>query len=349
MNKKRITTFLVVLILVVLGVYGVYQKKGNGDGKGILTIYGNIDIRQVQLAFFDEGRIKRLLVDEGAIVKEGDLLGELDDARFKAVVAQLESDINAQKQIVAKMHAGSRPQEIKAARARVSKAEAAVKDARITYRRLKKLSRTKFVSKQKLDDARARLDMALAELDEAKQLYSLVLEGPRKEDVKASEARLESLKNALALAMEKLRDSKLYAPANGIIRDRILQPGDMAFPERPVFTLALTNPLWVRAYVPEPDLGKIALGMMAKVTVDSFPDEEFDGWIGYISPTAEFTPRNVETPDLRTRLVYQVRIYVCNHQNRLRLGMPATVQIDTTKTVRQRPFNPSDICEGSSS
>ncbi len=345
MDKKKTAIILIILILAAVITYVVYQKKESRNKGNIVTIYGNVDIRQVQLAFFDEGRIKRLLVDEGAVVRAGDLLGVLDDARLKATVAQLENEVNAQKQIVAKLHAGSRPQEIKAARARVTKAEAAVRDARITYGRVKKLSATRFVSRQKLDDAKARLDMTLAELEEAKQLYSLALEGPRKEDVKAAEARLESLKHALVLAREKLKDSKLYAPAAGIIRDRILQPGDMAFPERPVFTLALTTPLWVRAYIPEPDLGKIALGMQAEVTVDSFPDEEFDGWVGYISPTAEFTPRNVETPDLRTRLVYQVRIYVCNPQNKLRLGMPATVQIDTAKTRHQGPFDPSTICK----
>ena len=116
-------------------------------------------------------------------------------------------------------------------------------------------------------------------------------------------------------------------PSDGIVQDRILERGDMASPQQPVFTIALINPLWVRAYVDETDLGKIRPGMKARVTTDSFPGKQYDGWIGYIAPTAEFTPKSVQSPQLRTSLVYQVRVYVKNHQNELRLGMPATVII----------------------
>ena len=112
-----------------------------------------------------------------------------------------------------------------------------------------------------------------------------------------------------------------------MIQDRILEPGDMAFPETPVFTLALTNPVWVRAYISEPDLGKVAPGMKAYLTTDSFPDKKYEGWIGFISPTAEFTPKQVQTTELRTKLVYRLRIYACNPKNELRLGMPVTVMI----------------------
>ena len=107
----------------------------------------------------------------------------------------------------------------------------------------------------------------------------------------------------------------------------------MASPGVPAFTLALSNPLWVRAYVPETYLGRIRLGMKASITTDSYPGREFPGWIGYISPTAEFTPKNVETPELRTRLVYQVRVYTCNSQNELRLGMPATVSVALNQPI----------------
>jgi HlyD family secretion protein len=99
----------------------------------------------------------------------------------------------------------------------------------------------------------------------------------------------------------------------------------MASPQRPVYTLALTDPLWVRAYVQEKDLGKVKSGMRAEVATDSYPGKRYQGWIGYISPSAEFTPKSVETTEVRSNLVYQVRVFVCNPQNELRLGMPATV------------------------
>ena len=111
------------------------------------------------------------------------------------------------------------------------------------------------------------------------------------------------------------------------IRDRLLEPGDMVSPQTPVLTLALTDPVWVRAYASEVYLGRLAPGMSAEVSTDSYPDKTYPGWIGFISPTAEFTPKTVETPELRTRLVYQVRVHVCNPQDELRLGMPTTVSI----------------------
>ena len=122
----------------------------------------------------------------------------------------------------------------------------------------------------------------------------------------------------------------LISPAPGIIQNRILEPGEMASPTQPVFTLALTDPKWVRAYVPEPDLGRINLGMKAKILSDSFPDQSFEGWIGFISPVAEFTPKSVETEDLRTKLVYEVRVFVHDSKDLLRLGMPVTVIVDRT-------------------
>jgi HlyD family secretion protein len=109
----------------------------------------------------------------------------------------------------------------------------------------------------------------------------------------------------------------------------------MASPQKPVFTLALIDPVWVRAFADEPDLGKLKLGMNAKVTTDSFPDKDYWGWVGYISPSAEFTPKSVQTQEVRTSLVYQLRVFVCNPQNELRLGMPATVSINLTQPEPQ--------------
>jgi len=127
---------------------------------------------------------------------------------------------------------------------------------------------------------------------------------------------------------QRLADASLYAPADGIIRNRILEPGDMAFPQTPVMTLAFVDPVWVRAYLPEPMLGRVKLGARAWITTDSYPGKRYEGWVGYVSPTAEFTPKTVQTPELRTRLVYSVRVFACNPRDELRLGMPVSVQIE---------------------
>ena len=119
----------------------------------------------------------------------------------------------------------------------------------------------------------------------------------------------------------------MKAPINATVRSRLLEPGDMASPERPVYALAITDPKWVRAYIAEVDLGRIKPGMSASVTIDSHPDQPIPGRVGYISSVAEFTPKTVQTEELRTSLVYEVRVYVDDPGDRLRLGMPATVRI----------------------
>jgi HlyD family secretion protein len=153
----------------------------------------------------------------------------------------------------------------------------------------------------------------------------------------AARATCDAAVAAVTLAQRKFDDTRLYAPSDGTVENRILQPGDMASPSTPVFTIARQNPLWVRTYVPERELGRVRLGLSATISTDSYPERVYQGWIGFISPTAEFTPKTVETPELRTALVYQMRVYVCDARGELRLGMPATVHIDLSQPPRKAP------------
>jgi HlyD family secretion protein len=171
-----------------------------------------------------------------------------------------------------------------------------------------KLEAEKAAAQQAVDDARSGLIAARAELKVAEEALALAEQGPRVEDIDEARARLDAQQAQLTLSRELLADADLYAPADGVIRNRLLEVGDMASPQKPVLSMALINPVWVRAYLPESMLGRVAEGTPATVTTDSFPEKQYRGWVGYISPTAEFTPKNVETPDLRTRLVYQVRV-----------------------------------------
>jgi membrane fusion protein PltH len=140
---------------------------------------------------------------------------------------------------------------------------------------------------------------------------------------------------------QQLADTKLIAPTDGIVRTRLLEPGEMASPQRPVLDVAILTPKWVRAYVAEKDLGKVHPKMSAAVAVDSFPGRRFEGWVGFISPVAEFTPKAVQTEELRTSLVYEVRVFVNDPADELRLGMPATVYLLTTPAAPQKSAVPS--------
>jgi multidrug resistance efflux pump len=329
---KRIIRVVILVVLVsavILGVRWFLKAEGNKSSPE-LRIYGNIDIRKADLAFNEQERIAQVLVEEGDRVTAGQVLARLQTNRLEAQIRETEAKIAAQQEVVKRLETGTRPQEIEQARAEVAAAQARVKNAMKNYRRIKETSGSGATSQQALDNTRAQLDVDQAQLKVKEKALNLALEGPRKEDIAAAKNNLETLKASLSLLQIRLSDMSLTSPASGVIQNRILEPGEMASPNRPVVTLALTDPKWVRAYVPEPDLGRINLGMKAKVLSDSFPDRAFEGWVGFISPVAEFTPKTVETEDLRTKLVYEVRIFVHDTKNLLRLGMPATVIVDRT-------------------
>ena len=328
MNRKKIIRPLIILLAAAIagGIWSYLGSRGAEESNQLL-LYGNIDIREADLAFNNSEHIDKLLVQEGDRVHKGQLLATLHRERMQAEVAAAEARVAARKAVLARLETGSRPEEVRQAQANVAAARAKLVDAQITFERTQNVYKERAASKQALDDAEASLYTARADLKVVEEALALAVEGPRVEDIEEARAMLKADEAQLALALEVLKDTELYAPTDGIIRNRILEPGDMATPQTPVFTLALINPVWVRAYAPETALGKLAPGMSADVSTDSYPGKTYPGWIGFISPTAEFTPKNVETPELRTRLVYQVRIYVCNPQDELRLGMPATVSI----------------------
>lgn len=319
------------------GIVAWHHSREDKAPTDRLLLYGNVDIRQVQLAFKGSDRIAKMLAKEGDAVKKGELLATLDTDRFAANVAFRKAELGAQQQVVAKLEAGSRPEEIAKARADFEASRIDAENAARTHARQMDLAKRHFVSAQQVDNARAASDAAKAKSEAAAEVLKLALAGPRREDIEAAKSVLEADRAALSAASLDLSEASLYAPEEGIIQDRILEPGDMASPQKPIYTLALTNPIWVRAYVPETDLGKLKPGMSAEVSSDSYPGKTYRAWVGYISPSAEFTPKSVETPELRSSLSYQVRIYVCNPQNELRLGMPATVAIILHDPVKAEP------------
>lgn len=332
--KKRIIRIIVLAVVVTAVIFGVQWQKNreklstNGD----LIIYGTVDIRDANLAFTEQERIAQVLVEEGSRVEAGQVLARLKTDRLEAQIREVQAQVAAQQEIVKRLHVGNRPQEIEQVRAQVAAARAGKQNTQRNYKRLLKISGSGATSEQALDDARSRFDVAQAQLEAGEKALSLVMEGPRQEDIAVAEKQLEALEARLSLLSIRLGDMTLTAPAPGVVQSRILEPGEMAGPTRPVITLALTDPKWIRAYVPEPYLGRIKQGTKAKIQSDSFPGQTTEGWIGFISPVAEFTPKTVQTEELRTKLVYEVRIFVNDPDDRLRLGMPVTVMVEKITT-----------------
>lgn len=218
-----------------------------------------------------------------------------------------EGDHVQQGQLLARLHTDRLQASLARAKADVVAAQAEAHAAQLSYSRINTLLKDNLASPKDADEAEARSRAAAAHVDAAK---AVVVE-----------------------ITEQLEDTALYAPFEGVVRERIAEIGDFVTPQTPVITLASLNPVWVRTYLPETELGRVKPGAIARISTDSYPGKVYEGWVGSVSPTAEFTPKNIETPELRTRLVYQARVFVCNPQFELRLGMPATVSIPLNQTI----------------
>ena len=284
---------MLVVLVVIAAVYwwpALQQKSPDGS----LVLYGNVDIREVRLAFNGNEHVAEILVHEGDRVSAGQFLASLHTDRLQAERQRVSAEVTA--------------------------TEAEAHSAQLSYQRIKRMAAQKLVSPDDTDVAEAKSRVAAANVEAAKAVLKEV--------------------------DQELKDAKLYAPVSGIIRERIVEPGDFVTPQSPVLTLALTDPVWIRTYLPESYLGQVKPGTPATIITDSFPDKSYQGWVGSISPTSEFTPKNVETPELRTRLVYQMRVYACNPEDELRLGMPATVILDPGQS-QAIEGSPEQRCTGS--
>jgi HlyD family secretion protein len=327
---KRLLLIGALIAVILSGAVVAWRLMQHDSAPKSLTLYGDVDLRQVQLSFNNSERIAAVLVQEGDRVKQGQLLARLDTARLEPQLAQAEAQAAAQLQVLKRLRSGSRPEEIAQARANLQAAQADLANARQQYDRWRsaaEFSAGRAVRQQDVDNARTSVQVAEAKLAVVQKTLDLAIAGPRREEIDENDARLRALEAQANVLRQQLKDAQLIAPMDAVVRTRVMEPGEMASPQRPVFSLAITDPKWVRAFVSETDLGKIQQGVTAAIAVDSFPDRRFEGWIGFISPVAEFTPKTVQTEELRTSLVYEVRVFVKDPSDELRLGMPASVYI----------------------
>jgi HlyD family secretion protein len=308
MNRRRIIVIAAVLVVLAAGGMYAWRKHAASDPTAAFWLSGNVDVHQVELAFRVSGRIAQLKVDEGDVVKEGESIAELDRVPFENDFAVAQAGV-AQASAV------------------VRQREADLLNARVTLERLQELVAKSLVNQQQVDDAQARVRVAEAAQASAREQLNLVTRGSRKEDIEAQTAALAASQARLEQAKTALQDTTLVAPSGGIVAVRARELGAIVQAGQTVYTLALTDPVWIRAYVPQPRLGRIKPGMHVKLEIDSMPGKQYDGTVGFISPEAEFTPKNVQTEQLRDDLVYRIRVIARDPDNVFRQGMPVTVRV----------------------
>jgi len=323
--KKSVVILLAVVVLAAgFGGWWWYQSQQDKT----LTLYGNVDIRTVNMSFRVGGRLASLTVDEGDAITAGQTLGELDKAPYQNALLQAQAGVAVAQAQYDLMQAGYRDEEVAQAAAAVKQAQAAYDYAQNFFNRQQGLWKSRTVSANDLENARSARDQALATLKSSQDKLRQYRSGNREQDIAQAKASLEQAQAQLAQAQLDLHDTTLVAPANGTLLTRAVEPGSMLNAGSTVLTLSLTRPVWVRAYVNEASLGEAKPGREVLLYTDGRPDKPYRGKIGFVSPTAEFTPKTVETPDLRTDLVYRLRIIVNDADDALRQGMPVTVSFD---------------------
>jgi len=267
-----------------------------------------------------------VLVDEGDAVRPGQLLAQIDPAPTEREIAEAEASVGSLAARLALMRSGYRKEDIAQAAAQVEERRATLINAEETLARENRLAGSGASTRERLEQAQAARDEAVARLGASEQAYAESKSGFRREEIAEAAANYERAKASLAQARLRLDDTKLLAPSAGVVLTRAVEPGAMVSTSSTVFALSLVQPVWVRAYVKETDLAAVKPGTAVRVHADSLPQQSFAGQVGFVSPTAEFTPKNVESPDLRTDLVYRLRIVVGDPDGVLRQGMPVTVE-----------------------
>lgn len=274
-----ILAFLTLLLIVLINY--MYRSRVNPDE---LTLYGNVDVRQVDIGFRIPGQVKELKYEEGARIEKGALMTTLDKTPYDS--------------------------QLQEALARLEAVKVNLDNAEMLLQRREALISVGGVSQEDLDNARASRDQLLANLDQAQA--------------------------SVQIARDNLQFTEARAPTDGIVLTRIREPGTVVNPADPVYTLSVSSPVWIRAFVDEPNLGQVYYGMKAEIYTDIDRGEVYTGTVGFISPVAEFTPKTVETAQLRTALVYRIRIYADNPDRALIQGMPVTVKLKLKKRNARR-------------
>jgi HlyD family secretion protein len=323
--KRRLT---VVVAVVVVGATAVFYARWQpAPPADRIVVSGNIEVSEAQSSFKLGGRVDARLVSEGAVVHAGQIIARLDRTELAQQVALQQAEVHEAAADLAELEAGSRPEEIAQGEAALARARAEEDRWRAEAARQADLFAQDIVSAREREAADTALDVARAQVRDAEQRLVLLRKGPRQERIAQARARLDRARQARGLSHTRLDDALLVAPMSGIVLSEHVEPGEYVSPGTPVVTIGALSDVWLRAYIDEPDLGRVKIGQHARLTTDTYPDKVYDGAVSFIASEAEFTPKNVQTEKERVKLVYRIKIDVPNPSFELKPGMPADAQI----------------------
>ncbi|HUM92393.1 MAG TPA: efflux RND transporter periplasmic adaptor subunit [Candidatus Competibacter sp.] len=326
---KRASIWLLALSIFPLLLAFRWPWQSVDESRQI-ELSGTVEAREIDLAFQVGGRIATLRVDEGDSVQIEQEVATLDAHDFELALSNAIAQAEAAQAALAALRAGTRIQELRVAEAQLAKAQADLDYIRVEFKRIADLVTKKLAAQDQLDQARQRQNVALAGVEQALQNLALLREGPRREDIDQAAATLRARQATAETARRQLEYTRLQSPVAGMVSVRLVEAGEIVSPGKTVLRIAELSRPWVRAYLNEKDLTRVRLGQAAQIRIDGLPGKVFEGRLTFISPTAEFTPKTVETHALRVDMVYRVKVQVDNPNGVLKLGQPADVVLSTT-------------------
>ncbi len=324
---KRMLGILLLGVLVAAGVYFYPRWFGKNTATNELKLSGNVEAHQSLVSFKVSGRIAYLPIHEGQTLKAGDLIARLDNDDYRQQISIDEAMIRVRSEQLALGLAGSRPQDIEAARQNVLDAQADLAQKTKDYERYDALYQKDEITGQRRDQAATSVTRAQSAYDRAQEILNKLVEGTRKEQLAVDRANVHQSRENLNLSRIRLGYTVLRAPFAGMILVRQAELGEVVAPGTPIITLADLEHIWVRVYVPETDLGKVQWGQDVEIRTDTYPGKVYHGRISFISSEAEFTPKSVQTEKERVTLVYRVKVDIDNPSHELKPGMPADAYI----------------------
>ena len=304
----------------------IFACSGNNRNL-IIEESGTIEATESVISSQVAGKIIKIIKDEGAQVSVGDTIVLID---HEALDIQLKQMI-ANKEIAKAQHdlliIGARKEDINQAEQMLNQAEVNFDIAKADKERMDYLIKANTITQKQYDDATARFDIAQAQLNSAKENFNKIKNIARPEELTQAKANYQKAEAAVELINKNVRDCYVVSPMSGFVIKKFIEPGETVSMLSSLFKLADLSKVKVTIYVSETEIGKIKLGQKAEIKVDSFPDKSFEGKVIFISPEAEFTPKNIQTKDERTKLVFAVKIEISNPQQELKIGLPADVKI----------------------
>lgn len=328
---KKLVVVIVLEAVVAAGVYFYPRFFEKPKENGALRLSGNIEAHESLVGFKVVGRIVALPVEEGQQVETGQILAQLEDRDLAQQVALEEATVQVRTANLALAEAGSRKEDIAAARESVRETEVDLAQRKLDLERAERLYARDVVSAEQRDQARTAVKRSEAVVARAREQLRKAEEGARPEEISIARRNVQQAQESVGLAKVRLGFTTLRAPKAGIITVRQAELGEVVSAGTPVVTLADLDDVWLRAYIAETDLGKVKYGQQVSVRTDTYPGKVYRGRVTFISSKAEFTPKSVETHKERVTLVYRIKIAVENANQELKPGMPADAVIEVEK------------------